>query len=95
MSKIKFKTFKKVTKKKLTYINESPGRALAELLALVAQSDLNDSRDVSGRRVHSNRVRRDQLAPNQHRAENHLQPVEEIVADDDHGVAALRPALGR
>ena len=35
------------------------------------------------------------LTPHQHRAEDDLQPVEEVVADDDDRGAAGRPALTR
>jgi len=38
-------------------------------------------------------MRGDQLAPDQHGAENHLQAIEEVVAHDDHGGATSCPAL--
>lgn len=57
-------------------VNESPRRSLAELLALVGERDLNDAWYVSRRSVNSYRVRSDQLAPNEHRPENHLQALD-------------------
>ena len=78
----------------LTNINESPRSSATKSLALEAKSDLDDPGNVSGRGLDSNRVRRDQLAPDQHLAEDHLKPVEEIVADDDDRWAARRPTLG-
>ena len=56
----------------LTDIDEPAGGAPAELLALEAERDLDDARDVPRRRLHPDGVARDQLAPHQHRAEDHL-----------------------
>ena len=46
---------------KRTGVDESAGRALAELLGLVGQRHLHHPRDVAGRSLHADRVRRDQL----------------------------------
>lgn len=35
------------------------------------------------------------LAPDQHRSENHLEAVEEVVSDDDDRGAARRPPFAR
>lgn len=43
--------------------------------------------------THANAAAQLYLTPHQHRAEHHLQAVEEIVADDDDLGAAVRPAL--
>ena len=56
----------------LTDIDEPAGGAPAELLALEAERDLDDAWDVPRRRLHPDRVARDQLTPHQHRAEDHL-----------------------
>ncbi len=79
----------------LTDIDEAARGALAELLGLVRQGDLDDAGDVPGRRLHADGVRGDELAPDEHRAEHDLQPVEEVLADDDDGGSAAGPALGR
>ena len=57
----------------LTDVDEPSGRAPAELLALEAEGDLDDARDVARRRLHPDGVARDQLAPHQHRPEHNLQ----------------------
>lgn len=96
----------------LTDVNESPRRSFAELFALVRECHLDHSWYVPRRSVDSYSVRSDQLAPDEHCAEDHLQAlitfkwefvgrkwvktyVEEVVADDDNGVAALRPPFAR
>ena len=48
---------------------------------------------MSGRRLDPDGVAGDQLTPHQHRAEHHLEAVEEVVADDDDGAAPGGPAL--
>ena len=45
----------------LTDIGEAAGRALAELLRLVGQRHLHHAGDVSGWRLHTDRVRRNEL----------------------------------
>lgn len=77
----------------LTDIDEASGWALAELFALVGERHLDHAGYVSRRCLHPYRVRRDQLAPDQHCAEDHLQAVEEIVAHDDDCGATCGPAL--
>ena len=79
----------------LTDIDESARRPLAEHLWLVWECDLDHPGDVTGRGLHPDSVTGDQLGPDQHRAEHHLEPVKEVVADDDHGAAARGPALAR
>lgn len=44
-----------------TCVYEPPWCAFAELFRLVRQSDLNNPGDVSGRRLHPDGMRRDQL----------------------------------
>lgn len=77
----------------LTDINESTGRPFAELLALVTQCHLDDTGNMSGRCLHSDGMRCDHLTPDQHRSKDHLQPVEEVVAHDNHLRPTGRPAL--
>ena len=77
----------------LTDIDEPAGRSSTKLLALEAERDLHDSRDVPGRRLHPDRVRGDQLTPDQHRPEHNLEAVKEVVADNDDGGAARGPAF--
>lgn len=74
----------------LTNIDEAARLTLAELLALVRQSDLDHAGDLARRRLDANRVRRNQLTPHEHRAENDLQSVKEIITDNNY----LRPANG-
>jgi hypothetical protein len=78
--------------RKLTSIDESAGHVTAELFAFVRESDLARA-GVSRRNLELDGVRRDELAPEQHRAEHHLHALEEVVAHDDHGGAAERGAL--
>ena len=72
---------------------------------------LNNTRNVSGRGLHPDGVTRDQLRPDGDRPEDdldndsdieddnddddHLEPVEEVLTDDDDGLAPRRPALAR
>ena len=56
----------------LTNVDEASGRPAAKLLALEAERDLDDPRDVAGRSLDAYGVRGDQLAPHEHRAEHDL-----------------------
>ena len=56
----------------LTNVDEASGRPAAKLLALEAERDLDDPRDVAGRSLDTDGVRGDQLAPHEHRAEHDL-----------------------
>ena len=77
----------------LTDVDKAAGRSLAEHLGFVGERHLHHARDVSGRGLHPDGVAGDQLAPDQHGAEDHLEAVEEVVADDDDGAAPGGPAL--
>ena len=48
---------------------------------------------MAGRGLHPDGVGGDQLRPDQHRPEHHLQPIEEVVPDDYDGAAAGGPSL--
>ena len=48
---------------------------------------------MSWRSLNSDGVTRDQLGPDQHGAEHHLETVEEVIANDDDGAASSRPSL--
>ena len=77
----------------LTHVDKAAGRSLAEHLGFVGERHLHHARDVSGRGLDPNGVAGDQLAPDQHRPEDHLEAVEEVVPDDDDGAAPGGPAL--
>ena len=77
----------------LTNINESSGGSSTKLFAFKAQCDFYDARYVSRRRLNSDGVRCDQLAPDQHRPEENLDAIEEVIADDDDGGAACGPSF--
>lgn len=47
--------------RQLTNVYEASGRAFTKLFRLVAKCDLYDAGDVSGRGLHSDRMRRYQL----------------------------------
>ena len=50
---------------------------------------------MSGRGLHPDGVAGDELTPDQHGPEDHLEAVEEVVPDDDDGAAPGGPALAR
>lgn len=77
----------------LTDIDKAAWSSLAEHLGFVGESHLHHPRDMSGRGLDPDGVAGDQLAPDQHGAEHHLEAVEEVVPDDDDGAAPGGPAL--
>ena len=79
----------------LTDIDEAAGGALAELPGLVREADLDYPRDVPGRGLHPDGVVGDELAPHRDRPEDHLEPVEEILSNDDDSLAPGSPAFRR
>ena len=77
----------------LTHIDEAAGAALAELPGLVGEADLDNAGDVTGRGLDPDGVTRDQLGPDRDCAEDDLDPVKEVLPDDDDGLPSRRPSL--
>ena len=77
----------------LTHIDEAAGAALAELPGLVGEADLDNAGDVTGRGLHPDGVTRDQLGPDRDCAEDDLEPVKEVLSDDDDGLTSGCPSL--
>ena len=77
-----------------TSIDKAAGRVARKLLALERERDVTGSGVARGQ-VQLDGVGRDELGPDEHGAEDDLQALEEVLADDDHGGAAARRALVR
>ena len=67
----------------LTDIDEPAGSSSAKLLALETQCDFDYAGNVTWRGLDADRVGCYQLTPDQHCPEQNLDPIEEVVADDD------------
>ncbi len=78
-----------------TGIDESTGRVTAQLFAAERQCNITWARVASRRHLYFDGMWAHELAPHDQRAENHLQALEKVVANDDDRCAAVRPCLAR
>ncbi len=76
-------------------VHKPAGHVATELLALERQRHVAWPWRVAMRQLNFERMRRDKLGPDEHRAEQDLDSFEEVLANHDHSCAAAGRSLGR